>query len=412
VKEVAMLKEIYPRGHQKVLSLPVLGPHATGFVDWLVAQGYPPLPIKLRLRAMRDVDAILCARGVSSVDELSEPELLELAPEDSQEDIYRAAVIRSLVRYFSAYALLKPSPLTPAEQLVREYVTYLDRVRGLAKSTLTHHAAAAREMLTFVGFDGDLATLEVIGPGHIEGFVRQAGARLSRAGLQHVVAYVRSFLRFLAAQGLVERGLDTQIDTPRLYRGECLPRSLPWETVRNLLGAVDRTTEMGKRDYAMLLLITTYGLRTSEVAHLRLEDIYWRAKQLRIPRSKTSSRLVVPLTPEVGVCLLEYLRHARPKTSHREVFLRVRAPVGPLRPTAVTEAFQNWVRRSGLPIPYQGPHCLRHSLAVHLLRRGASLKTIGDLLGHRSIESTCVYLRLHVEDLREVALDLPKEVLR
>ena len=94
---------------------------------------------------------------------------------------------------------------------------------------------------------------------------------------------------------------------------------------------------------------------------------------------------------------------------HREVFLRVRAPAGPLAPTAVTEAFQGWTRRSGLPIPYQGPHCLRHSLAVHLLRQGTSLKAIGDLLGHRSAESTCVYLRLHVEDLRDVALDLPPE---
>jgi site-specific recombinase XerD len=160
----------------------------------------------------------------------------------------------------------------------------------------------------------------------------------------------------------------------------------------------------------MFILISTYGLRTSEVAHLRLEDICWRAEQLRIARSKTCSRLTLPLTTEVGACLLDYLRHGRPQTIHRQVFLRVRAPAGPLRPTAVTEAFQGWVRRSGLPIPYQGPHCLRHSLAVHLLRRGAPLKTIGDLLGHRSIESTCVYLRLHVEDLRDVALDLPREV--
>jgi integrase/recombinase XerD len=407
-----MLKNIYPRGHRKVLRLPVLGPHAAGFVDWLVAQGYPPLPIRLRLRAMRDVDAMLCENGVSSIDELTEAELLELAPEDSQEDLYRSAVIRSLVSYFTTCRLLKPTPLTPAEHLALQYVTYLDRVRGLAKSTRVHHGATAREMLTSVGFDGDLATLEKLGPRDIEGFVRQAGARVSRASLQHVVAYVRSFLRYLAGRRLVALGLDAQIDTPRLYRGESLPRALPWETVRTFLAAVDRTTAMGKRDYAMFLLISTYGLRTSEVAHLRLEDIYWRVEELRVARSKTCSRLIVPLTTEVGACLIDYLRHGRPQMSHREVFLRVRAPSGPLRPTAITEAFQGWVRRSGLPIPYQGPHCLRHSLAVHLLRRGASLKTIGDLLGHRSVESTCVYLRLHVEDLREVALDLPREVVR
>ena len=96
----------------------------------------------------------------------------------------------------------------------------------------------------------------------------------------------------------------------------------------------------------------------------------------------------------------------------RRIFLRVRAPSGPLRSTAITEAFQGSVRRSGLDIPYQGPHCLRHSLAVHLLRRGVGLTSIGDLLGHRSPESTCVYLRLHVEDLRDAALPLPAEVRR
>ncbi len=407
-----MLKDIYPRGHRKVLFLPVLGPHAAGFVDWLAGQGYPPLPIRLRLRAMRDVDAELCANGVSSIDELTESEFLKLAPEDSQEDIYRSAVIRSLVGYFSTCGLLKPTPLTPTEQLILEYVTYLDRVRGLAKSTRASHGAAARELLTYVGFDGDLAALEVIEPRHVEGFLRQVGARVSRASLQHVVAQVRSFLRYLAGRDLVAHGLDVQIDTPRVYRGERLPRALPWETVRTFLAAIDRTTAMGKRDYAMFLLISTFGLRTSEVAHLHLEDICWRAEELRITRSKTCSRLVMPLTTEVGACLIDYLGHGRHQTSHREVFLRVRAPAGPLRPTAVTEAFQGWVRRSGLQIPYQGPHCLRHSVAVHLLRQGASLKTIGDLLGHRSIESTSVYLRLHVEDLREVALDLPREVLR
>ena len=140
-----------------------------------------------------------------------------------------------------------------------------------------------------------------------------------------------------------------------------------------------------------------------------MDDIEWRAGRLRVPRPKTKTPIVLPLTEEIGAALLDYLRHARPNLPHREVFLRVRAPAGPLAPTAVTEAFQGWSRRGALSIPYQGPHCLRHSLAVHLLRRGTSLKAIGDLLGHRSAESTCVYLRLHVDDLRDAALDLPKE---
>ena len=166
---------------------------------------------------------------------------------------------------------------------------------------------------------------------------------------------------------------------------------------------------MGCRDYAILLLIATYGLRASEVAALHLDHIAWRAGQFRVPRPKTQTPIVLPLTLKVGAALLDYLRHARPASAHRQVFLRVRKPGGPLVPASVGDAFRVWRRRSALDIPSGGAHCLRHSLALHLLRQGTSLKAIGDLLGHRSMESTCVYLRLHVDDLRAAALDLPVE---
>jgi integrase/recombinase XerD len=149
--------------------------------------------------------------------------------------------------------------------------------------------------------------------------------------------------------------------------------------------------------------------------------VEWRARRLRVRQRKTGSVLWLPLTDEVATALMEYLRHGRPQlavrryrrgfqiepSKYREVFLRCRTPAGALKSTAITEAFQAWSRRSGLKIPFQGVHCLRHSYALHLLRSGLSLKTIGDLLGHRSSESTCVYLRLATDDLREVALSFP-----
>ena len=405
-----MLAEIFPRAHARFASLPLLGPHLDGFVIWLRSQGYPLLPIRLRIREMPRLDALLRRRRVHRLGILSRAQFLEFAPRDSQDDIILAATVRSLACYLDAYGLLThPAPTTPCEQMVAAYRGFLERVRGLAESTLVHHCFTASELLVFLGFDGNLAVLRRVDQRQIEAFVRASGTRLSRASLQHVVAHLRSFLRFLASRGEVARGLDSAIDTPRVYRGERLPRSLPWQTVQAFLVAIDRSTPMGRRDYAMFLLIATYGLRTSEVAALRLDDIEWRAGRLRVPRPKTKTPIVLPLTEEIGAALLDYLRHARPNLPHREVFLRVRAPAGPLAPTAVTEAFQGWSRRGALSIPYQGPHCLRHSLAVHLLRRGTSLKAIGDLLGHRSAESTCVYLRLHVDDLRDAALDLPKE---
>jgi integrase/recombinase XerD len=157
----------------------------------------------------------------------------------------------------------------------------------------------------------------------------------------------------------------------------------------------------------MFLLIATYGLRASEIVSISFEDIRWRQHILQVHQSKTSSPLELPLTNEVLSALVKHLKRTPPPAPHRKIFLRMRAPVGVLGPTAVERAFNALIRRSGLSIPYQGPHCLRHSYAVHLLKNGTSLKTIGDILGHRSAESTCVYLRLALTDLREVALEIP-----
>jgi len=227
--------------------------------------------------------------------------------------------------------------------------------------------------------------------------------------MQHTVSHLRGFLRFLAAQGVVRPGLDQQIDTPRLYRFEQLPRALPWERIAAFLESIDRSTPLGLRNHAMFFLMAAYGLRRSEIAALTLDDIKWRARSIRIAPQKNGCELVLPLTDNAATVLLEYLRRGRPVSHLRQLFLHMRAPAGALTPSAVTEAFRMAIKKSGVKIPVQGPHCLRHSHAAHLLRQGTPLKTIGDLLGHRMADSTWVYLRLATDDLREVALPIPQE---
>ena len=404
-----MLRELYPRGHTRILALPVLGPYAGAFTQWLLDQGYRPLTIRLRLAELPRVDQLLQARGANHLKDVSAADLVALAPQDSQDDIYLAATVRSLARCFTESGNLVPATISPADALLSEYRGHLDRVRGCARSTCIHHLSTAAEFLSYLKFEGEASRLLELAPSDIEGFLKVVGPRLSRGSLQHTASHLRSFLRYLFSRGLTVPDLDRRVDSPRLYRGERLPRSLPWETVKAFLAAIDRLTPMGKRDFAMFLLVATYGLRSCEIASLRLEDIQWRASCFRVPRSKVGGTLILPMTEEVSGALVDYLRNGRPELPLRQVFLRARGPKGILKPTAVTEAFQGWARRSGLPITFQGPHCLRHSLAVHLLRQGTPLKTIGDLLGHRSTESTCVYLRLNVEDLRDVALQLPHE---
>jgi integrase/recombinase XerD len=289
--------------------------------------------------------------------------------------------------------------------LSEEYTNHLREVRGFAVSTVSSHRRTAQCFLQHLEKAG--TAVDCIRSRNIESYIAEAGKRLSRGSLQHEIAAVRGFLRFLSMDGRAQAGLDRQIDTPRLYRLEQLPRALPWETIRVLLQSVDTTSPMGLRDYAMFLMIATYGLRASEIVAISLEDIRWRQRILRIHQRKTSSPLDLPLTNEVLDALVKHLKRTPPPTPYRRVFLRMRAPMGVLKPTAITEAFQALVRKSGLNISYQGPHCLRHSYAVHLLKSGTPLKTIGDILGHRTAESTSMYLRLATGDLREVALGVP-----
>jgi site-specific recombinase XerD len=281
-------------------------------------------------------------------------------------------------------------------------------LRGLTPATVRQHATTAAGFLAHLGYEARPSHLAAITARDLDAFVCRAGARLRRASLQHTVARLRSFLRFLAFRGAVRPGLEQQIDMPRLYRFEQLPRSLPWPTVRALLRSIDRTTPQGLRDYTLFFLVATYGLRVSDVIALTLDAIDWRRGHISVLQRKTGTPLLLPLTDAVGAALVRYLRHGRPAAPQRTLFVRARAPRGVLTSSAVGEAFKRWIRRSGLPIRPQGPHCLRHSQAVHLLRRRVPLKTIGDLLGHRSAESPWTYLRLATDDLRNVALPLPR----
>ena len=292
--------------------------------------------------------------------------------------------------------------------LIQDYASYLHQVRGFAASTVSHHRYAAQCFLQHL--EKGRVALKDIQARHVESYIGKTGKRLSRASLQHEIGALRGFLRFLGSDGKVPHALSSQIDTPRAYRFEQLPRALPWETVRALLRSIDTTSAMGLRDYAMFLLIATYGLRSNEVVAITLQDVGWREGSLRIHQRKTSSPLELPLTNEVSCAMVKHLKRTPPPVPYRRIFLRVRAPLGVLQPTAVKAAFESWVQKSGLRIPFNGPHCLRHSLAVHLLKNGTPLKTIGDILGHRTAESTSVYLRLATGDLREVALPVPREV--
>jgi integrase len=318
------------------------------------------------------------------------------------------ALARSLAQYLTERGELACAPPSPTAQLIATYRTYLEQVRGLAPATVNRSATISADFLHCLDYDQHPQCLGQLDVAQIDTFMTKTGQRMGRISMQKVAAVLRSFLKCLATEGKIPPGLEEHIESPRHYRGERLPRALPWDDVLRLLRSVDRSTSKGRRDYAMLLLIATYGLRAGEVAHLELDDIAWRDGHIRIPRPKVGTPLLFPLTDEIASALLAYLRDDRPHSTHRRVFLRVREPVGPIESTAICDAFDAWVARAGIRLPHLGgTYCLRHAVAMHLLRQATPIKTIGDLLGHRSVESTGIYLRLDVEDLRDVALPLP-----
>ncbi len=405
-----MLRSLFPRFHKKFLCLPLLGPIVDGFDDWLAANNYATGSRKHIIRVLPRVDADLRHRRVRDVADLTHALLYAYWRNLIKAFPTQAGSVRSLERYLVETNVIathgsETVPRFVSVVLSNEYANHLRTVRGFADSTIGHHRYTARCFLDHL--KAKKVLFASIQPSDVETYVNQAGKRLSRASLQHEIAALRGFLRFLATEGKTRPGLDRQIDTPRLYRLEQLPRALPWDMVTALLRSINTKSALGLRDYAMFLLIATYGLRASEVVGLSVDDVLWRQGILRIHQRKTSSPLELPLTNEVMAAMVQHLKRTPPPAPYRRVFLRMRAPLGILKPTAVTEAFQAMVRKSGMAISYQGPHCLRHAYALHLLKKGTPLKTIGDILGHRTAESTSMYLRLATEDLREVALAVP-----
>lgn len=309
-----------------------------------------------------------------------------------------------------------PSTPSPAEEkrftpLLEEYLAFLRHHRGLSPATLYFHRRWGARFLQHLAEclpGGDFGHL----PAQVvDRFILPLAPTVGRGTQIQTLQAVRGLLRHLYRTGRVAQDLAPLVHGPRCYALATLPHTLRPAEVRRLLEGVDRSSVRGRRDYAVLLLLATYGLRAGEVARLRLDDIDWRAGLLRLRRAKVGGEFCLPLTAAAGNALLAYLHGGRPPTAHREVFIRHDAPHTPFRKSsAIYQIVRQAFDRIGLAAPHRGPHVLRHARATALVRQGYSLKIVGDLLGHRHPDSTLPYTKLAVEDLREVALEVPELV--
>jgi len=230
--------------------------------------------------------------------------------------------------------------------------------------------------------------------------------------LSYHCSMLRDFLPFLHRRGVIAVDLAAAVVSPRLYQQEQCPRFLTRPEVEAVLAAIDRHTPVGQRDYAMVLLLATYGLRAIEVIQLYLDDINWRDQSLQIRRRKAGNRTTYPLSVPVGEAIVAYLRHVRPASPHREVFLKMAAPFTPLGSSlALTRQVQRYLARAGVRVARPGAHCFRYSCAQRLFEQDVPLKSIGDFLGHRSPATTQRYTQIDLERLREVAVGGGEDLL-
>jgi integrase/recombinase XerD len=294
-----------------------------------------------------------------------------------------------------------------AEDLLAVFDEHLRRTRGVCAGTRRNYGRYVRGFLE-TAFPGGPVDVATISAGDVVGFVEDLTRRYRPRTVELAASALRSFLRFLRAEGL--RGDRLEDAVPMVPHR---PSGLVWHLepgrLGQLIGSLTSCSPRGLRDRAIILCIARLGLRASEVAQLRLDDLDWRNATVRVRARKTGHGALLPLTAEVGTALADYLRQGRPDTTTRQVFvlhwIRVGAPVSS---SIVGRAVDNALRRAGMNAPTRGANLLRHSLATDLLDQGASLREIADLLGHASLATTRIYAAVDIAALREVALPWPE----
>jgi len=298
--------------------------------------------------------------------------------------------------------LREPEAAVPCAEHLESFLTWMEVERGLAPLTIRRRAGYIGQFLHWYGPQGhafsDMRLVDV------DAFlVHGATAGWSRVSVNNVASALRVFLRYAAMQGWCAATLADAIRGPRIFAEEALPAGSDWADVQRVLASMHTDQPADIRDRAMLLLFALYGLRTSEVAALTLDDIDWENDRLQVTRAKGGKPRAYPLVPPVGNALVQYLQTVRPHSSSREIFLTLRPPYRPIARGTLYSLTRQRLMALGVRTKHYGPHALRHACAARLVSEGLSLKEIGDHLGHRSSKATRIYAKVDLPALRQVA---------
>lgn len=296
-----------------------------------------------------------------------------------------------------------PKPVTICDQMLAEFRRFMEEDRSLSPATVQSRCSSVRTFLVQL-LDGR-RSLETITVSDVDSLLAHKVNKdhYARVSVRDYASSLRAFFRYAEMRGWCPVGIAASIMAPRVFQQETLPSGPTWDVVQEIVDATAGDRPIAIRDHAILMLLAVYGVRSGEVARLRLTDIDWQEETITFTRSKIAGRHSFPLRPSVGAAIIRYLKEVRPKSTHRQVFLTVRAPVCPLSNGARWAVVSRQLRKRAPSLKHHGPHSLRHACATRLINQGASLKEIGDHLGHRDVEATRIYAKVDLVRLREVA---------
>jgi site-specific recombinase XerD len=410
-----------------------IGPAIECYVEWLARQKYAARNVFIRVPLLMQFGEFAKTAGASSWEELPthvesfvETWLRRQRREYSESDQKPAArnirnpiwqLLRLILPNAQGYnasrhdlRITKAQKAEPFAEIVPNFFEFLRRERGLREGTIVqyrHYLQKLEDYLRKI----NRPLLPDLPPKIVTAFITKSGEIIDKRSVQSLCSILKAFFRYLYRVGLTQRDLSKAIESPRRYRLASLPRSITWKEVEQMLKKVDRRSGTGRRDYAILMLLVRYGLRAGEVGAMTLDDIDWKHNRLQVPGRKAGHSTVYPLATNVGEAILDYLKQGRPETTQRALFFAALAPYKPLSSAAVSLLAKRYLRKAGIVVPRPGSHTLRHTCVQRLVDSGFSLKTIGDYVGHRTVDATKIYTKINIERLREVALGVGEEVL-
>jgi integrase/recombinase XerD len=395
----------------EVSSVAGLTRHLTDFESRLVEQGYVPASVRQKIDLATAFVAWIQRHDVS-LDRLSD-ECADRFLRDYRRNGARRGDAWTVLQFLGYLRTLGciPSAVTTVEStavghLVLEFGNFLCRERGLASATLSNYLPIVRAFLDNQ-FRGNAVCFDKLRPADVHRFVVRQAQTVSLSRAKTAITALRSFLRFVQQRGLLRTDLSAAVPGVAGWRLTHLPKALSIGQVEQLLASCDRRTPTGRRDYAILMLLARLGLRGGEVSALTLDDIDWEHGEIAI-RGKGQRLARLPLPADVGTAIADYLRRDRPVCSTRRVFIRIRAPRrGFVSPSVICCIVRRALKRASLDPVFKGAHLLRHSLATDLLRHGASLTEIGQVLRHSQPDTTQIYAKVDITALRAIALPWP-----